>query len=1512
MAEHLNAADIEIHLKAMLQLAGGPQGEGDRNGAVAETERKSEFKKQRRPRKKKKSAETEEATEGESKKSLPKTRNQGNSAPSASRLDKGNNQVQQKSSKSKKSELKGQGKVSVDGVEDGSQLSNLHDHEAFLANEQVSPVAMDQNTNQNSLGYDNGRRLRHENRPPKGSRGGGSPDGKVGDRPSLQTDQVLEDLGVSGIFPLKKKSIRFPRANFFCRLCEFHCDRIQDCKEHMKDRRHIRRLEISKGDKQLKDIPTPSSSHLAALTHTVTQLSEKYGLSESEMHQRQVVVAALQENLQLLIPNLTLQLYGSSVTGFALKTSDANVDIILPKGESASQALVIIYKSLKEEGIYNNVTSDFKAKIPSVSFEDPETSTCFQLTVGNSQAHETTELLALYNKIDPRVHHLAVAFRFWAKICKVDQQMMGTMPAYVTTLLTVFYLQQLCPPVLPVLHEYSNPPDSPSADNKGKKTPAERENLYCRNLDFLKVCWKGENTQSVGELWLNMVKFYSLTFSMAHDVVCIRQHKLMAKGEKKWSGKKLAVEDPFSRKRNVTRSVSSNLVFDYIYDCLRQAYKYFGTPRESSSPRDNTKDNKAPSDNMKDEPTGSPHSSSQGKDRSNSCKDQTDFSLCNSTENSPSTNHCVTSTCENERTNDRIVLQNCATNISNRIIDNAKISIQDDVNDLTVEESSVNEEKSVSPSPEVVEESGNDSHLPEDCAKPQVGEDGDSRNAGHLELPLNPGVAVVDRKRAEEMPSKAIEDFAEHIVRSVIRMAVYRVIAAGGMAPASDNSLGLVEMVTESNASEEARVQVVDALSGEKSPAVQSEMNTDNAEEEVQQEEDLQFTFSLETLTDGKGPAVVCSICQLEGHLKQACPEDKLPDLPPLPEMTSKHLKILSNFLEEVPADFAPTPLEVQERNYIVSELQKYVREEYPEAKLSLFGSSCNGFGFRHSDLDICMTFDQPTAEGIDCVSIIETLSKMLKEHRGFYNVLPITTAKVPIVKFRHRQSQLEGDISLYNTLAQYNTDMLQMYSMIDRRVEILGYAMKVFAKVCDIGDASRGSLSSYGYILMVLHYLQQCKPPVIPVLQELHPPDENPEVLVDGWNAWYFNDFKRLPEVWPDYGKNRLSVAELWIGMFRYYTEHFDFKEEVVCIRKHATLTRFEKLWNGRCIAIEDPFDLNHNLGAGLSRKMNMYIQKAFIKGRLLYCTPIHSLPAGYQSLGDYFFAADKLTEEAPPTDKCCRACGKIGHFVKECPIVRNRKQREEDDKRKRRDFDRSLGEERGTTDRGCRICGKLGHFAKECPMVSNRNRKQREEEEKRKRREFERSIGEDRSHMTRRDNRNQEFARRSHEYPASPRAEGRPNWPLLPGGSQLDPYLSPGYPPHNMGQQGQFHVNRTSSSPRQMRTNPQHQREPASPNSRWQNPVIGPSLFYYNQSPGSNHSATSPGQAFGVQQGRGHSTGAQFKPYSNVGVQYQQQHPHQQFTGQGRHQESFLNRQYPPRESERYDPRSGRKFKD
>lgn len=98
----------------------------------------------------------------------------------------------------------------------------------------------------------------------------------------------------------------------------------------------------------------------------------------------------------------------------------------------------------------------------------------------------------------------------------------------------------------------------------------------------------------------------------------------------------------------------------------------------------------------------------------------------------------------------------------------------------------------------------------------------------------------------------------------------------------------------------------------------------------------------------------------------------------------------------------------------------------------------------------------------------------------------------------------------------------------------------KILAKRCEIGDASRGSLSSYAYILMVLHYLQQVNPPVIPVLQEVEslqwsslnvlpsvicpsvlkeylwkqievPGVDKSKFTTEGWNTWFFEDITKL-----------------------------------------------------------------------------------------------------------------------------------------------------------------------------------------------------------------------------------------------------------------------------------------------------------------------------------------------------------------------------------------------------------------
>ena len=117
--------------------------------------------------------------------------------------------------------------------------------------------------------------------------------------------------------------------------------------------------------------------------------------------------------------------------------------------------------------------------------------------------------------------------------------------------------------------------------------------------------------------------------------------------------------------------------------------------------------------------------------------------------------------------------------------------------------------------------------------------------------------------------------------------------------------------------------------------------------------------------------------------------------------------------------------------------------------RLSLFGSSVNGFGFRHSDLDICLRFQSDTPpKDLNYQRTVGLVANVLKKNPDFHNIICIKSAKVPIVKFRVRHSNIEGDISLYNCLALVNSEMLKTYATVDKRVRIMGYCIKYFAKV--------------------------------------------------------------------------------------------------------------------------------------------------------------------------------------------------------------------------------------------------------------------------------------------------------------------------------------------------------------------------------------------------------------------------------------------------------------------------------
>lgn len=70
--------------------------------------------------------------------------------------------------------------------------------------------------------------------------------------------------------------------------------------------------------------------------------------------------------------------------------------------------------------------------------------------------------------------------------------------------------------------------------------------------------------------------------------------------------------------------------------------------------------------------------------------------------------------------------------------------------------------------------------------------------------------------------------------------------------------------------------------------------------------------------------------------------------------------------------------------------------------------------------------------------------------------------------------------------------------------------------------------------------------------------------------------------KIWKN--ENKSQVGELWIEFLRFYTERFNYEEHVATIRQSEPLLKYEKGWFRQTIAIEDPFELNHNLAGGLS----------------------------------------------------------------------------------------------------------------------------------------------------------------------------------------------------------------------------------------------------------------------------------------------------------------------------------------
>ncbi|KAK1759520.1 Poly(A) RNA polymerase protein cid1 [Echria macrotheca] len=186
----------------------------------------------------------------------------------------------------------------------------------------------------------------------------------------------------------------------------------------------------------------------------------------------------------------------------------------------------------------------------------------------------------------------------------------------------------------------------------------------------------------------------------------------------------------------------------------------------------------------------------------------------------------------------------------------------------------------------------------------------------------------------------------------------------------------------------------------------------------------------------------------------------------------------------------------------------------------------------------------------------------------------------------------VQCDINFSAHLALHNTLLLRCYSLCDPRVRPLVLFVKHWAKMRQINSPYRGTLSSYGYVLMMLHYLVNIAQPfVCPNLQQLaRPPDPNltPQQMEDtvvckGKNVQFWRDEAEIQRLASEntLTQNRDSIGHLLRGFFEYYAHSnqmstvpcrgFDWGRDVISLRTHGgLLSKQEKGWTGAKTIVE------------------------------------------------------------------------------------------------------------------------------------------------------------------------------------------------------------------------------------------------------------------------------------------------------------------------------------------------------
>ncbi|RVD85271.1 uncharacterized protein DFL_003597 [Arthrobotrys flagrans] len=333
---------------------------------------------------------------------------------------------------------------------------------------------------------------------------------------------------------------------------------------------------------------------------------------------------------------------------------------------------------------------------------------------------------------------------------------------------------------------------------------------------------------------------------------------------------------------------------------------------------------------------------------------------------------------------------------------------------------------------------------------------------------------------------------------------------------------------------------------------------------------------------------------------------------------------LITDYAKSVVQSVSPTPDEIAMKSNTLRRITEICNNLVPGSRIIPFGSLVSGFATKGADMDVIFAHDSLNPQPFSHESNIPVrlAGEFLK--RGFEVDLLIRT-RVPILKIKTSSSEpgsrpgspyvqdtlkedlgeepwpenISCDIGFKAHLGITNSYFFRTYNQCDPRFREMVLFVKQWSKNRDLNSPYFGTLSSYGYVLMVAHFLiNVVQPPVLPNLQLIPPEPDTPEseLMQDGFDIWYFKDIAKITsgELLPG-GKNEMTLGQLVYEFFQYFTTNFNFVSEVVTIRSPGgVMYKQHKGWTSArervgetttyqdryLLALEDPFEITHNVG--------------------------------------------------------------------------------------------------------------------------------------------------------------------------------------------------------------------------------------------------------------------------------------------------------------------------------------------